>query len=95
MIKKMLLVFLCLSLFLSIPCCKKKLPTSPNKNSANDRVFYRDPGINNFGRVVHSLMEHDKRNDNYNRPGRRNCLCKRHDGSESRRDDNLHFDGQE
>ncbi len=27
MIKKMLLVFLCLSLFLSIPCCKKKLPT--------------------------------------------------------------------
>jgi len=30
MIKKMLLVFLCLSLFLSIPCCKKKLPTQPD-----------------------------------------------------------------
>ena len=30
MIKKMLLVFLCLSLFLSIPYCKKKLPTSPD-----------------------------------------------------------------
>jgi len=30
MIKKMLLVFLCLSLFLSIPGCKKKLPTSPD-----------------------------------------------------------------
>ena len=30
MIKKMLLVFLCLSLFLSIPCCKKKLPTTPD-----------------------------------------------------------------
>ena len=30
MIKKMLLVFLCLSLFLSIPGCKKKLPTQPD-----------------------------------------------------------------
>ncbi len=30
MIKKMFLVFLCLSLFLSIPSCKKKLPTSPD-----------------------------------------------------------------
>jgi len=30
MIKKMLLVFLCLSLFLSIPYCKKKLPTEPD-----------------------------------------------------------------
>jgi len=30
MIKKMLLVFLCLSLFLSIPYCKKKLPTTPD-----------------------------------------------------------------
>ena len=30
MIKKMLLFFLCLSLFLSIPGCKKKLPTTPD-----------------------------------------------------------------
>ena len=30
MIKKMLLVFLCLSLILSIPACKKKLPSSPD-----------------------------------------------------------------
>ena len=30
MIKKMLLYFLCLSLFLSIPGCKEKLPTSPD-----------------------------------------------------------------
>ena len=30
MLKKMLLVFLCLSLFLSIPGCKKKLPTTPD-----------------------------------------------------------------
>jgi len=30
MIKKMLLSFLCLSLFLSIPYCKKKLPTTPD-----------------------------------------------------------------
>jgi len=30
MIKKMLLCFLCLFLFLSIPVCKKKLPTSPD-----------------------------------------------------------------
>jgi len=30
MIKKMLLYFLCLSLFLSIPGCKKKLPTTPD-----------------------------------------------------------------
>lgn len=30
MTKKMLLFFLCLSLFLSIPCCKKKLPTQPD-----------------------------------------------------------------
>ena len=30
MLKKMLLVFLCLSLFLSIPSCKKKLPTQPD-----------------------------------------------------------------
>ncbi|MBA7628732.1 hypothetical protein ES703_36227 [subsurface metagenome] len=30
MTKKMLLVFLCLSLFLSIPGCKKKLPTQPD-----------------------------------------------------------------
>lgn len=30
MIKKPLLYFLCLSLFLSIPACKKKLPTSPD-----------------------------------------------------------------
>jgi len=29
MIKKILLCFLCLSLFLSIPCCKKELPTGP------------------------------------------------------------------
>lgn len=30
LIKKMFLYFLCLSLFLSIPFCKKKLPTSPD-----------------------------------------------------------------
>jgi len=30
MIKKMLLFFLCLTLFLSIPGCKKKLPTQPD-----------------------------------------------------------------
>lgn len=30
MTKKLLLVFLCLFLFLSIPGCKKKLPTSPD-----------------------------------------------------------------
>jgi len=30
MIKKMFLCFLCLSLFLSIPGCKKKLPTTPD-----------------------------------------------------------------
>lgn len=30
MIKKMLLYFLCFSLFLSIPGCKKKLPTTPD-----------------------------------------------------------------
>jgi len=30
LIKKMLLVFLCLSLFLSIPGCKKELPTQPD-----------------------------------------------------------------
>jgi len=30
MIKKMLLVFLCFTLFLSIPGCKKKLPTQPD-----------------------------------------------------------------
>ena len=30
MIKKILLVFLCLSLFLSIPGCKKELPTQPD-----------------------------------------------------------------
>jgi len=30
MIKKLLLCFLCLFLFLSIPGCKKKLPTSPD-----------------------------------------------------------------
>jgi len=30
MLKKILLCFLCLSLFLSIPCCKKKLPTTPD-----------------------------------------------------------------
>ena len=30
MIKKMLLVFLCFTLFLSIPGCKKKLPTTPD-----------------------------------------------------------------
>lgn len=30
MIKKMLLFFMCLSLFLSIPGCKKELPTSPD-----------------------------------------------------------------
>jgi len=30
MLKKTTLFFLCLSLFLSIPCCKKKLPTQPD-----------------------------------------------------------------
>ena len=30
MFKKMLLVFLCFTLFLSIPGCKKKLPTTPD-----------------------------------------------------------------
>ena len=30
MIKKMFLVFLCFTLFLSIPGCKKKLPTQPD-----------------------------------------------------------------
>lgn len=30
MFKKMFLFFLCLSLFLSIPCCKKEAPTSPD-----------------------------------------------------------------
>ncbi len=44
MIKKTLLSFLCFSLFLSIPGCKKKLPTSPDIpeiiNDRLDTVYY-------------------------------------------------------